>query len=322
MVKFAMAAIAAATLFSLASVSSVQAQNSRSWVASNGNDGNNCLRANPCLTFNGALAKTNPGGEINVVDSGDYGAGALIDKSIVIQNDGAGTAGALAVSLVSGFTISGAGIVVTLRGLTINAVSFGAGVGGVKFLSGLALHVENCTVRNYTGNDAFGINFTPGGSGISRLFVSDTVVSRNGSSTGGGIHVRPSGSVSVNASLTRVISKYNTVGFKSDSSSTTGFTNLTINDSTATGNIVHGVWAVGGGGGTDIFLDRVIVNGNNDNGLRAQNAGARIFYSYSTITINGVGLAPLSGGQLISKGTNNNRGNFLPGAPTATQALE
>ena len=105
MVKFAMAAIAAATLFSLASVSSVQAQNSRSWVASNGNDGSDCSRANPCMTFNGALAKTNAGGEINVVDSGDYGAGALIDKSIVIQNDGAGTAGALAVSLVSGFNI-------------------------------------------------------------------------------------------------------------------------------------------------------------------------------------------------------------------------
>ena len=112
------------------------------------------------------------------------------------------------------------------------------------------------------------------------------------------------------------------VGFKSDSSGTGGFINVTINDSTATGNTLHGVWALGGGGGTDIFLDRMIVNGNTQNGLRAENAGARIFYSYSTITINGVGLAPVSGGQLISKGTNNNRGNFAPGAPTTTQALE
>jgi hypothetical protein len=65
-----------------------------------------------------------------------------------------------------------------------------------------------------------------------------------------------------------------------------------------------------------------MINSNAQNGLRAQNSGARIFYSYSTITNNGVGLAPLSGGQLISKGTNNNRGNYVPGSPTSTQSLE
>ena len=58
----------------------VQAQNARSWVASNGNDGQSCTRALPCLTFGGAYA--------NVVDSADYGP-MIISKSITIQNDGA-----------------------------------------------------------------------------------------------------------------------------------------------------------------------------------------------------------------------------------------
>ena len=71
MLKYASAALVAVTLFAFTS-SPVQAQNKRSWVASNGLDANDCSRANPCLTFNGALAKTDARGEINVVDSGDY----------------------------------------------------------------------------------------------------------------------------------------------------------------------------------------------------------------------------------------------------------
>ena len=191
MLKYASAALVAVTLFAFTS-SPVQAQNKRSWVASNGLDANDCSRANPCLTFNGALAKTDARGEINVVDSGDYGT-AAINKSITIQSDGVGTVGVLATTNSSGFNISGctSPVEVTLRGLDINNVANGANVGGVRFnvCSGV-LHIENCTIRNYTGTGAFGINFTP--NATSSLFVSDTVISGNGtSSTGGGVHVRP-----------------------------------------------------------------------------------------------------------------------------------
>jgi hypothetical protein len=321
MVKLVFAAsIAAAAL--IASSFSAQAQNVRSWVASNGSDANACTRAAPCATFGGALAKTNASGIISVVDSGDYGAPPVIDKSITIQSDGIGTA-SVTNNAASGFVISGSGITVTFRGLelyTDGAVS--ALSSGIVFANGAALHVENCTIRNYVGTESWGIVFKPS-SGTAQLFVSDTVISYNGTaSTGGGISISPTSAAGANISLTRVISKNNAVGFKADASATSGFINMTIDGSNATGNVQHGVWAVGGSSGADIFLHNTMINSNAQNGLRAQNSGARIFYSYSTITNNGVGLAPLSGGQLISKGTNNNRGNYVPGSPTSTQSLE
>jgi hypothetical protein len=66
------------------------AQNQCSWVASFGDNGNPCTRAFPCLTFLGALSKTNINGEINCVDAGEFhngpSAGNLfISKSVTID---------------------------------------------------------------------------------------------------------------------------------------------------------------------------------------------------------------------------------------------
>ena len=318
MMKFVLAAPVAAALFAVSSLSA-QAQVPRTWVAgSNGNDANPCSRSQPCATFGTALAATIAGGEINVIDGGGFGT-LSINKSVTIQNDGAGTAGILH-SMDTGITVNGPGIVVTLRGLDF----FGNGTGlrGVRFMDGSALHIENCTFRNSNAGNGFGIEFMPF-TGPAALFVSDTVITNNGSgSTGGGILIRPTGSTFVNATLTRVEVKNNASGFKSDASVTTGFISMAIRDSTAASNTQHGVWALGGSFGTDIFIQNSMINSNALNGLRAENSGARIFYAGTTITNNGVGLAPLSGGQLISNGTNRNRANYAQGAPTSTQAQD
>jgi Right handed beta helix region len=65
----------------------VLAQNTRSWVSSTGDDNNMCTRASPCATMNGALSKTNDGGEIDVVDPGDYGS-ASISQAVTIDGGG------------------------------------------------------------------------------------------------------------------------------------------------------------------------------------------------------------------------------------------
>ena len=52
----------------------------RSYVASNGLDTNDGKLATPCRSIGAALAQTNPGGEIIVLDSAGYGA-AVINKS-------------------------------------------------------------------------------------------------------------------------------------------------------------------------------------------------------------------------------------------------
>jgi hypothetical protein len=120
MLKYAVTALAAVTLFAVTS-SSVQAQNNRSWVSGTGSDANPCTRALPCASLTVAHTNTNAGGEINVLDGGAFTTG-IITKSITIQNDGAGTAG-VSINAGNAIIISGAGIVVTLRGLDISNVT-------------------------------------------------------------------------------------------------------------------------------------------------------------------------------------------------------
>src|SRR5579871_1161487 len=60
-----------------------QAQNNRSFVATTGNDANTCSASAYCRTFTRALAVTNSGGEIVVVNSGGYGP-ATITQAVVI----------------------------------------------------------------------------------------------------------------------------------------------------------------------------------------------------------------------------------------------
>ena len=321
MVKIAFTALVAAALFAVNS-SPVQAQNNRSWVASNGLDASDCSRATPCLTFAGALAKTNAGGEINVVDSADYGA-VTIGKSITIQNDGTSTAGIFSTATTA-ITINGSGITVTLRGLDINADgSVNTASHGISFPSGAALHVENCTIRNFVGTTSFGIAFRPSNVGA-QLFVSDTVIAGNGSATtGGGIVIQPvGGGGSANAYLTRVQLKNNVVGLVLAGVNTNQFIQATISDSTVLGNTQTGILVAAGAGGADVFVASTIVAGNAVNGLLAQGTGGRILYANTTITVNGTGVSASSSGQLISNGTNRNRGNFTNGTPTSMQPLD
>ena len=66
------------------------AQNDRSWVSRTRNDTNSCLRSQPCATFQGALAKTNSPGEIDVVDPGDYGTITISGRTLTLDGGGMG----------------------------------------------------------------------------------------------------------------------------------------------------------------------------------------------------------------------------------------
>jgi hypothetical protein len=68
------------------------AQFTETWVSHNGNDANQCNTATtPCQTFAGAISMTLAGGQINVLDAGDFGS-ALIQQSVSIVNAVSGTA--------------------------------------------------------------------------------------------------------------------------------------------------------------------------------------------------------------------------------------
>src|SRR5262245_150046 len=95
------------------------AQAARTYVSARGNDSNACTANFPCLTLQGALAKTAAGGEIFALRSANYGP-VVINKSLSIVA-GDGVVGVLASSGATGIVINaGPNDVVTLQGFEID----------------------------------------------------------------------------------------------------------------------------------------------------------------------------------------------------------
>src|SRR5437588_7004814 len=161
------------------------------WVASNGDNAANCDRLTPCATFAGAFGKTNAGGEITCVDSGNY-SGLTIDKSITINCENAiGSNTSLGGNQPGTFVITTAATdIVTLRGLDIDGLGFNCTCGLINFFGAGVLHVDKVKISNLRPFAARGIEFSP--SGAAKLFVSDSFITDNGSSgINAGINITP-----------------------------------------------------------------------------------------------------------------------------------
>src|SRR5215510_9900087 len=213
------------------------AQATRTWVSGVGDDANPCSRTAPCKTFAGTISKTAAGGIINCLDPGGFG-GVTITKSITIDCSGV-TAGIL-VAGTPGVTVNAANVHVILRGINIEGI--GTGTRGINFVQGASLTVERCNITQFTSE---GIRFTP--SGAAQLFVSDSVISLNGVSGGGGIFVDP-GAGSALVTLQRVQLKRNFEGFRaSGAGSGVVFANIQDSLVSSSGSFgVIGVTPVGG----------------------------------------------------------------------------
>src|ERR1700730_9144374 len=116
-----------ATLFSVPA----NAQATRTWVSGVGDDANPCSRTAPCKTFAGAISKTAPGGEIDALDPGGFGA-VTITKAMTIEGGG-GQVARRSKSGPNGIVgPSGRSDTVILRNLRINGI--GTGINGVNFI--------------------------------------------------------------------------------------------------------------------------------------------------------------------------------------------
>src|ERR1700676_531606 len=130
--------VSAVLLAAVASIASGQA--TRTWVSGVGDDANPCSRTAPCKTFAGAISKTAPGGEIDVLDPGGFGA-VTITKSVSITS-----------TFEAGVLVSGTnGIIVNvlstdkvlLQGLDIEGL--GTGVNGVLIMGGGRTTIRRCS---------------------------------------------------------------------------------------------------------------------------------------------------------------------------------
>ena len=289
------------------------AQATRTWVSGVGDDANPCSRTAPCKTFAGAISKTAAGGEINVLDPGGFGA-VTITKSITISSEGF-EAGVL-VSGTNGIVVNaGPNDVVILRGLDIQGL--GTGLAGISFLQGGALHVEKCVIRGFNAGTATGINFVPAVQ--SELYVSDTMISENGTgATGGGIIIEPSGSALVNATLIGVKTENSVLGIRADGTHSTGEIRVTIEGSSASGNTYGGIasFTPVSGAVTKVMIKNS-VSSNNGTGINANGAGAVMRIGNSIVTGNGTGVKIQNGATMTSFGTNQIMDNTVEGSGIA-----
>ena len=154
-VFFAFAAAVAIVAADAAPVQAQQQQYTQTWVSSTGNDTVNgpCSRVAPCKTFRQAASLTAQGGEIIVLDSGEYGP-VNITKPLSIL--AAGVQAHVTVKLDNGgvninLNDFNAPSVVTLDGLTIEGN--GSGYYGISIgADNSTVIIRNCTINGFNSN--------------------------------------------------------------------------------------------------------------------------------------------------------------------------
>jgi hypothetical protein len=306
--RFVLSALAVLTILFATTIPAF-AQATRTWVSGVGDDANPCSRTAPCKTFAGAISKTAPSGEINVLDPGGFGA-VTITKSITISSEGF-EAGVL-VSGTNGIIVNAAATdSIILRGLDIEGL--GTGLAGIKVLSAGKVHVEKCTIHNFTQK---AIDFEPSSATAgskSQIYVSDTIIRDNLGLSSGGILIKPGSNVSVTGAITDTQLRDNQFGLRVEDNS-----NVTAKSSVAAGNGGAGFIAVSSGAVAVLNVDSCITT-NNGFGLKADNGQATIRFANCTIAGNATGISSgntgLGNGNTVTfTGSNNN-------ADTATSTI-
>jgi Right handed beta helix region len=257
----------------------------RAFVSANGSDTTDCsVMSSPCQTFSFAVGQVFAGGEVTCLSGGDFGS-IVIDHSITIDcGAGVGIAGAI--------VISGPGIIVKLRNLTLNSNAGSSFPYGVTVNNVSQLLIENCHVFGANGGESFGgppagIYFGPT-TGTATLQISDSVITGNVIPNSGGIVIRPASGAQANVTITHTKIENNSSGIIADASA----------------GIVQG------------FVTDSVVSGNANNGISVVGSNAAVAVGNSEVSFNFTGLSVTTGGQLLSYENNRVAGNTTDGAFT------
>ena len=280
--------------------------NFESWVSGTGNDSNACSRTAPCASFIIAIRKTFSGGQVNVMDAGDFGP-IYVDRAIAVVNDTSGT-----VAIANGSSASGGGEVVvaagnsdivTLRGLTLNGNNLPAGTHGILITNASQVNIEKCRIINAPGA---GIFLAPvNGTTVSKinLKIEDTVVTGSGN----GVVISSISGLPVNAAISRSSFQENTGGGIRIDGQSGGPITVSISDSSSSLNASAGLNAVSGAGNVAVDITRAVIASNTTGVQSNQSHGGLV-----TVTVRGSALLHnvsalvfLGGGTLSSFGDNN-----------------
>ena len=289
------------------------AQATRTFVSGVGDDANPCSRTAPCKTFAGSISKTAPGGQIDCLDPGGFGA-LTITKAITIQCDFGGGFGSVLVAGTNGINVAaGAGDAVTLRGIDFDGANK-SGLTGIQFTSGGNLVIDNCIIHGF---GTWGINIASSNPASVLMTNVRTYYNGSGGVTSGGIQVSPGASgakLSVEADQVRSFDN-NGPGIKINGGASAAV-NMTVRNSIAASNSSNGIVGTTSVGGATIAL---MIAGsessrNTATGVIADGS-TTILLGSSVITGNGTGVTTSNGGVLQSFKTNQIGGNTNDGTP-------
>jgi parallel beta helix pectate lyase-like protein len=176
--RILMRAVAACAALALCSIA--HAQVFRTYLSSNGADGNPCSLKLPCRLLPAALAAVADGGEVWMLDSANYNGSTVdIAKSVSIVGIPGVSASFIAVDGPA-LTISTPGVNVAFQNVVIRGMPGGTGTHGIFMTNGDSLTVRESLIANLP---AQGIQVFA----AARVNVMDTVVRDNG---GAGIALR------------------------------------------------------------------------------------------------------------------------------------
>ena len=141
----------------------------RTFVSASANDSNPCSLTQPCRSFAAAIAHTNPGGEVVVLDSAGYGPVTIANDVSLIAPPGIHAG--ISVFAGDGVTVNSPTATVVLRGIAIDGQG---GTHGVNVQAAQRVRIESCIISNMAGN---GLNIT---SANTETIVTDTTIRTNG----------------------------------------------------------------------------------------------------------------------------------------------
>jgi len=272
--------------------------------AATGSDANTCTYISPCRSFNVAVTKTNPKGELTALDSGTYG-NIQIDRALTIQAaPGVYAAVGDDTKLGVAMTINApAGSRIVLSHLHITSRIMGR---GIDFISGSSLHVENCVIIGFKD---YGIRFNleigECDSGCPKLSLKDNYVRGNEIGIG------------VKAALVTI--EHNRVEDNATGVQIGGNSKVTLRDSIVAMNSSNGVTLAFASTGR-IETCAVTDNGTGLNVIPDATLPGTFYVSDTIVSGNNIGLKAdaggLSAGKIYSFGNNRLYGNTTDGSFT------
>jgi hypothetical protein len=302
------AAALAISLVALFAGSAAEAQNVR-FIRTNGNDANPCTLAQPCRTLARGVQAAPVRGEVRLLDSGAFGDGVGIAKSLTISGNGN-------TLILDGPISVGAGLArVAFRDLLLNGL--GTVPNGIAVSAAATVHVVRCELERFEENGLLV------DAGETEIFVVDSILRNNGQH---GMELNGSGA----ARLTVDNSRFENNGVNGAELNSA---QSSVTRSTFSGNAEDGLFAFGGaisiarsvaagngragfaaGNGSEMQLESSVSRGNSgsdsfiDSGLFVgSNASASI--SATTLTDNPAGI--LNFGDVRTRGNNRVFGNGI-----------